>query len=868
MTYYGHVQDGTIPVGGGSHNEDREGSESSNFKFDQDGGCLGYVYINSGTGAFNLWRIAGSEVGDVDRVDGVLVVSVARHPEYGGQVIVGWHANATCHGYCTDEPRPYVFTARGENSVLLPPEERTCQVPRGEGGMGQFNVCYTRHGDFSRKDAEWIAAALDFIEHYSGANMLEADRPPEAPRPAPLRLASDWFRKHASFDLLTLDEIAAAVNARPQSIRLPSFQRDAAWDWADIELLWDSVLRGYPLGSLLFARPLPGQGLAIRELRRHREAAATETEAANGSDTLILLDGQQRASAISIGLRPWSAGVETRLWLDLFLPKHDRNGFRLCSLTLPWGPGASVAQKARARERLEKQLPEGCAALGLTWPATARVPVPFAELVAYVRAGRFSEWPSLVPAALRDQTDQVTPEQAANWQGAIERISAFRVPAILLATLPSVDDLAKTFERLNTAGVDMGQEELFFSGIKLRWPQAHDLVWDVYSDRETGRFLAPTKIVHLAVRLAATTEPGSDRDIVPMDLNTFRTHIEPEGGNALLRTVAVYLEPRFQGHVGRLCEVLRSARSALSYRPDQHHDPGFPAPMLASFTAHLWHILAAWLDRHETVDPESRAEMLRFASAVHFFARPFASSLSKQLFVEARNTSGPFPGRKLWEILAEGGDRAVLVGIPTPSSFTRDLRKEGEQHRALFGHENDLVVWTQRAHVQRWFSDYDPTLYTGRGAEKPYDLDHIVAWAQFDQRSSRNVTPAVRFNAVRHGVLPSSGNLRLWPKSENRRDQDAPLADKCLLGPAEAPIPADSYLRLLGLTTFGEVRRASCIPEEDVDLWRAAAPGGIDRHDWSSAERLDAFDRAVFNRRVWMYQALYNALDLGAWVEA
>lgn len=225
---------------------------------------------------------------------------------------------------------------------------------------------------------------------------------------------------------------------------------------------------------------------------------------------------------------------------------------------MPWGPEVSATQRRGAQERLGQTLPKDSSALGLTWPARARIPVPFAELVAFTREGRFSEWRDLVPSPLREHAEAVTDELEAEWQRVVEGIAAFRVPAILMAGLPTVDDLARTFERLNTAGVDMGQEELFFSGIKLKWPEAHDLVWEVYSDMETGRFLAPTKIVHLAVRLASTREHGCEHDIIPMDLRAFRNNLESEGGDDLLR--GNRLLPGAQGGSGARASARGAAR--------------------------------------------------------------------------------------------------------------------------------------------------------------------------------------------------------------------------------------------------------------------------------------------------------------------
>ncbi|MFO8072555.1 MAG: hypothetical protein R6V85_11835 [Polyangia bacterium] len=161
-----------------------EGGENSNFDFDEDGRCLGYVQFVRGDG-FNLWRIAGPDVEYDDELDGVLVVSVARHPE-GGQLVVGWHDDATCHAYYSAEPHSHNFRARIGGAVLLPPDERTFSIPVGKGGMGQFNVCYTRKGDGSFKEEPWIAEAIRYIESYDGPNTIGPTPLPPVLRPYPL----------------------------------------------------------------------------------------------------------------------------------------------------------------------------------------------------------------------------------------------------------------------------------------------------------------------------------------------------------------------------------------------------------------------------------------------------------------------------------------------------------------------------------------------------------------------------------------------------------------------------------------------------------------------------------------------------------
>ena len=55
-----------------------------------------------------------------------------------------------------------------------------------------------------------------------------------------------------------LGDKAIPVWAIPQllgsrDLQLPSFQRDAVWDEERVELLWDSLLRGIPIGNLIVA---------------------------------------------------------------------------------------------------------------------------------------------------------------------------------------------------------------------------------------------------------------------------------------------------------------------------------------------------------------------------------------------------------------------------------------------------------------------------------------------------------------------------------------------------------------------------------------------------------------------------------------
>lgn len=77
-------------------------------------------------------------------------------------------------------------------------------------------------------------------------------------------------------------------------IRVPRFQRDFRWGRQDVIRLFDSILRGYPIGSLLlWVRPAPAQDLTLGTL--DVSAPALET-------ALWVVDGQQRLTSLANAL--------------------------------------------------------------------------------------------------------------------------------------------------------------------------------------------------------------------------------------------------------------------------------------------------------------------------------------------------------------------------------------------------------------------------------------------------------------------------------------------------------------------------------------------------------------------------------------
>jgi hypothetical protein len=77
-------------------------------------------------------------------------------------------------------------------------------------------------------------------------------------------------------------------------IRVPVYQRDLQWDAGDVVALFDSIYRGFPIGSLLLhQRASPARTLHFGPLTIHAPEASTAYD---------VVDGQQRLVALTVGL--------------------------------------------------------------------------------------------------------------------------------------------------------------------------------------------------------------------------------------------------------------------------------------------------------------------------------------------------------------------------------------------------------------------------------------------------------------------------------------------------------------------------------------------------------------------------------------
>jgi len=637
----------------------------------------------------------------------------------------------------------------------------------------------------------------------------------------------------AAWQVYDLLAPAFGVGQQPGCVaRLPALQRGAVWNQGQVELLWDSIMRRFPIGALVLTPKLYGQ--------KERLGAHSDERWMKGLQiTHHLLDGQQRANAIALGFYdPFheKAGSEEDkekaiLWLDLAPRAPDgqrRFLFRLTTLAHPWGfkddkdAGRIEASAMRTalkhygwRDENDVPIKGGRPSPREAWPHRAIAPVPFAWLL---QAAAMTDdlqqfcskllercrltalpWCNQAVSKLQAPTN-LTPLFMALQYSLVRRLVAFDVPDEALS-LPaqngsdSVQDIACVeylFERLNRGGTIPNPEEMAYSMIKPYWPEVEEPIRHLERRR-----MSEARLFMLSSRVAMggdiTLSRGKDelRKRLP-DAPTVETVRRIASEDRAEGTRARSIHDFFTaGKPSTLDAVTSRITTWLESGTD-----GVP-PILHSSIANRSpevYLLLMWLARRsvaqraETLDDSVQRPILALASTLHWF-RPKDPMLAARLIAEEldqRSWGNPdlFHG-VLSAIVGHDENQSGLALPPTPDRLA-EIIGDPPKHDEL----NAWAWWRLGRNGQDETSDTrailsvkdnrELLLYAQRQYTKTFDFD--PAHASSDQHDRPwdydHILPSSKvkgkWNTARPGLLEwinSVANLRAWPMEENRSDQ-------------------------------------------------------------------------------------------------
>lgn len=700
-------------------------------------------------------------------------------------------------------------------------------------------------------------------------------------------------------------------------VALPIVQRGSVWRANAIADLWDSLLRGMPVGSFTVSRFDTDKQEAIRVMG---EVRSQKQMVPKGS--LSLLDGQQRTLAMCIG---WEKGMDRRVWVDFGQPgiRGQRFRLRVTTKNQPFGfdPHDHTKKLSRherriARERFDTESEHATQyqgkqdyqlSLDHTKPYGAKHPLELRTLIQdwQILGYDIGQWveTTLKRCAISDASQRTAIEtRIYDFAEALQDLFQFeialtRVNPKLVEDAADADDNAQPalvvlFERIANGGTRLSNADYIFSLIKHRFPDAHNLVQELHELGTVSSLLSANDVVMTAVRLAANTNRDESGTLFPDNPTPnpkefgrlLRSKLE--GGGDFLRTALTPLISTDSTY--SLLRAFNETHQLLLFnRTSNVADAGLPELALPLLQRQLVQVLVFWVHlqqrhvasadlRRQRFDA-SRPEILRF---VLFWLLCVESkekeAASKAAFTLLRDEeAGLFPGKTLYENLCA---RKLAVRLQHPSTvgrFAISSSRPGQKIRAWstrfaiaktdsVGERHALLLysrWFHRKEMLLWLQRItlvkefpDANPLAGREEDTPYDYDHICPYNDWG-RAGYSVRAAFR-GYCENGEQGTVGN-----SIGNYRAWNSSSNRKD---------QDDSALSKLGLTHMDsvetqEILSKSAISQDEGELWKACSVDKGVQGQWTE-ERALAFEKIVELRAFRLYNQYFSDGAFSEWV--
>lgn len=530
--------------------------------------------------------------------------------------------------------------------------------------------------------------------------------------------------------------IGALLNRINVTHFLPAIQRPFVWKQEQTLALFDSILRGYPIGTFMFWQIDEATKEQVRIYRfienYSGEESMNEPASTAGRDVVLVLDGQQRMTSLLIGLRgtfsvkkPRARGANPDNW--------DRQTLYLDLLKDPDDIDEDDEDAERAM------------AYGLrfhTLPPRSSHKHLWFRLSTILNYASDDQLAQLEGKILGDLHRDATPREKDIVLRNLRRLHAVIWSEQLLnfftETNQSADRVLEIFVRSNSSGSPLKKPDFMMSLITSRWEHgaAREEVM-TFADYLSNDLGAPNKVGIEFMMKACLTLCDYDVkfNVANFTADAIRT-IErswPDVKSALERTF------RLINSFGIDETTLTSRNAVLPIAYYLFRQPGLSLRGTSAFDAHNAQAIQHWLVQSLLVGAFAGASDNTIARA--------RAILRKALEVD-RN----FPVDALFESLAGNGRISRL----DERGIEEVLDYEYGKPKTLLA----LKLIQIATHLQGTV----------------FHVDHVIPQADADQRNLRGAM--VNDNRIKEikGAVNRIGNLQLLPAEDNLEKNDLPFA--------------------------------------------------------------------------------------------
>jgi hypothetical protein len=705
-------------------------------------------------------------------------------------------------------------------------------------------------------------------------------------------------------------------------IALPLIQRGFVWKPNQIIDLWDTLLRGMPVGSLIFS-PMQS-GIEVRKIGK-KELVPTPKSGAIG-----LIDGQQRTLSMLI---PWLnvGDVDRRIWVDFADKPGDGHLFRLRVTTInqPFGfqkaaPSAklSLGDKRLAMDHFidesKNESPDREYLFKEAKPYLSKYPIDLKVLIdEWIRQnGDKAKWINTIEEKLNENKPHLKDEEykliqsnISNFKVALERLFNLKIPLLKVdkhVFEPDIEieqvntneiidpPLAVLFKRIGTGGTALSDADYAFSVIKHHLPESYTLVENLHSKENIAGLLTATDLVMTAIRLAAAEySPSIDKQITDWESPSkrdFHSLIKKDKNakNGFLDTG--FLPLIKDGSLG-LGAAFSSLTELLEYKSDTNPN-GLPVHAFPVLSRPLVQVLLRWirciqLSSHNdmaAVLSNNREDILRFIMYWQLCVLdPKKASVIAFKHLKGNTVFPYFPAKEVYKALVDGNAAIQIIApdtilelkngvVYTPSGVSK-LR--GWQRFSIKPEtiENERQVMQL---YQRWWGNINRHIHP------------LLLWLQRETVSGFGVSPvAGREEDTPYDydhICPSkhwadwtgeSGNEgSLMKFVENINDGRGHVYIGNSIGNirvwdssknrGDGDDAPSKKLKFDDEKECAELLRLSAIDPSQIEGWKVCSEGV---RSWSG-ERALAFQRVVEQRAFDLYQKYYNDLGFSSWSDS
>lgn len=613
---------------------------------------------------------------------------------------------------------------------------------------------------------------------------------------------------------LKLANIASWTAKEGESmVSIPALQRGLVWKPKQIELLWDSLMRGIPIGSFVICEAIDSQRKSDDDQAKYH-----------------LLDGQQRVNAIQLGFDKFSSNEEITnskksiLWLDIApktLPKDSSRNFlfRVTTPAHPWGytegDNEGILGASTVREWLHDNLEKDTSTNHYVrprpeemQPIKAAYPIPVSLLLNAFENGTINKeklktdvslckgtWVEKILEKLEDPEFDMEDISNGIATALNTTVLALQAPSELLSSScqeannddrPDITNIEHLFQRLNQQGTRLDGEELIYSLIKAYWPEICGSIDEISKNR-----MPCSKLATLAFRVVFT-EAKNKLEPSP-SVSTIRRLSKDDTKEEMRSAILDFINSKKSTSLESCCSRIDQW---LGTEPQASW--GLPPVLRSSIAYNNQDLFLLLLLLAKNIITPLGDECCRMLTGIVTYVAWFGKDYRACTEILYSKLKEEISIQKMCEALDATKDflyplhtpKAIDEFIKIPKEFDTwnwwylIARKDGEEQRKLqdqwweflnrIRSKRELILYAQRNFLIERFPEYDPARKDlWESHNRPWDYDHILPSAFTFNKKTDN-----QYMNFCKQWCNTIGNLRAWPFEDNRSDQESTAGRK------------------------------------------------------------------------------------------